>query len=113
MTELYQMISTIHYKHYVQVQAGDLLGSLSARENDGKRPFIDDKPNSRIGRIDLDVYETEEIERVPKLRALHGIAVVSPDTKYVIGDGEFGAEVWGYPSMTVRKRACMESIIHL
>lgn len=60
---------------------------------DGKWLYINDKPNSRIARINLDVFETKEIKRVPNLQALHGIAVVSPDTKYIIGNGEFRAEV--------------------
>lgn len=35
MTELYQMISTIHYMHYVQFQAGDLLGSAVRQATQG------------------------------------------------------------------------------
>jgi hypothetical protein len=35
MVEVYQMISTIHYMHYVQFQAGDLLGSAVRQATQG------------------------------------------------------------------------------
>ncbi len=60
---------------------------------DGKWLWINDKANSRIARIDLTVFETVEIAKIPNLQATHGIAVISPDTSYVIANGEFRAEV--------------------
>jgi len=60
---------------------------------DGKWLWINDKANSRIARIDLAKFETVAITGIPNLQATHGIAVISPDTSYVIANGEFRAEV--------------------
>jgi nitrous-oxide reductase len=60
---------------------------------DGKWLWINDKANSRIAKIDLSTFETKEIARIPNLQATHGIAVVSPDTSYIIANGEFRAEI--------------------
>jgi nitrous-oxide reductase len=60
---------------------------------DGRFLWINDKANNRIGRIDLSRFETAAIAKIPNINALHGIAVVSPDTKYIIGNGEFRAEI--------------------
>ena len=60
---------------------------------DGRWLWINDKANSRIARINLSRFETEAIARIPNLHATHGIAVVSPDTSYIIANGEFRAEI--------------------
>jgi nitrous-oxide reductase len=62
---------------------------------DGKWLWINDKANSRIARIDLSTFETKEIVRIPNLQATHGIAVVSPDTSYIIANGEFRSDPSG------------------
>ncbi len=62
---------------------------------DGQWLWINDKANSRIARIDLSKFETAEIKRIPNLQATHGIAVISPDTSYIVANGEFEAEVPG------------------
>jgi nitrous-oxide reductase len=62
---------------------------------DGKWLFINDKANARIARIDLSRFETEAIAKVPNVQSLHGIAVVPPDTKYIIGNCEFDHEIPG------------------
>ena len=56
---------------------------------DGKYLFINDLSNSRIARIRLDYFEADKIVKIPNLQGAHGIAVVSPDTKYVVVNGEF------------------------
>jgi nitrous-oxide reductase len=60
---------------------------------DGKWLWINDKANSRIARIDLTKFETVAISGIPNLQATHGIAVISPNTTYVIANGEFRTEV--------------------
>jgi nitrous-oxide reductase len=67
--------------------------SETGGDYDGKWLWINDKANSRIARIDLSRFETVAISRIPNLQATHGVAVVSPDTSYVIANGEFEAEV--------------------
>ncbi len=67
--------------------------SESGGDYDGKHLWINDKANSRIARIELRTFETKAIARIPNLQATHGIAVVSPDTSYVIANGEFEAEI--------------------
>jgi len=59
---------------------------------DGRWLFINDKANTRVARIDLTHFETVKIARIPNFQSAHGTAVVPPDTKYLIVDGEFRAE---------------------
>jgi len=67
--------------------------SETGGDYDGKSLWINDKANSRIARIDLRTFETKAISKIPNLQATHGIAVISPDTSYVVANGEFRAEV--------------------
>lgn len=62
---------------------------------DGKWLWINDKANRRVARIDLSIFETVEIKQVPNLQGAHGLSVVSPDTKYLILNGEFRSEMPG------------------
>ena len=55
---------------------------------DGRWLFINDKAHGRLGKIDLKTFETVAITKIPNLQGAHGIAVVSPDTRYVYVDGE-------------------------
>jgi nitrous-oxide reductase len=59
---------------------------------DGRWLWINDKANSRIARINLSTFETAQIVKIPNLYGTHGIAVVSPDTSYIIANGEFEGE---------------------
>jgi nitrous-oxide reductase len=56
---------------------------------DGRYLFIDDLANARLGRVRLDTFETDRIARIPNLQGAHGIAVVPPDTRYIVVNGEF------------------------
>ncbi len=67
--------------------------SETGGDYDGKRLWINDKANSRIARVDLSTFETKAIVKIPNLQATHGIAVISPDTSYIIANGEFRAEI--------------------
>jgi nitrous-oxide reductase len=67
--------------------------SESGGDYDGKWLWINDKANSRVARIDLSKFETVKIARIPNLQATHGVAVISPDTSYIIANGEFEVEV--------------------
>src|SRR5215468_5716371 len=55
----------------------------------GKYLWINDLANGRLGRIRLDYFETDKIVKIPNLQGAHGIAVVSPNTKYIVVNGEF------------------------
>ncbi|MEZ4270743.1 MAG: TAT-dependent nitrous-oxide reductase [Myxococcota bacterium] len=67
--------------------------SETAGKYDGKWLWINDKPNARIARIDLSRFETVEMKNIPNLQGTHGVAVVSPDTSYIVANGEFEAEI--------------------
>src|SRR5262249_41282728 len=55
----------------------------------GKYLWINDRANGRLGRIRLDYFEADKIVKIPNLQGAHGIAVVSPNTKYIVVNGEF------------------------
>jgi nitrous-oxide reductase len=56
---------------------------------DGRYLWINDLANGRLARVRLDLFETDRILKIPNLQGAHGIAVVSPDTKYIVVNGEF------------------------
>ena len=56
---------------------------------DGKYLWINDLANGRLARIRLDYFEADRIVKIPNLQGAHGIAVVSPNTKYIVVNGEF------------------------
>ncbi|WP_439028681.1 TAT-dependent nitrous-oxide reductase [Haloarchaeobius sp. DT45] len=56
---------------------------------DGEYLFVNDKANGRIARVNLKYFETDAITDVPNVQSVHGTTVLSPDTKYVFGNGEF------------------------
>jgi nitrous-oxide reductase len=55
----------------------------------GKYLWINDLANGRLARIRLDYFEADRILKIPNLQGAHGIAVVSPNTKYIVVNGEF------------------------
>jgi nitrous-oxide reductase len=63
---------------------------------DGRYLWINDLANGRLARIRLDYFETDRIIKIPNLQGAHGIAVVSPDTKYVVVNGEFEQPTDGF-----------------
>ena len=56
---------------------------------DGEYLWINDLANGRLARVRLDYFEADRIIKIPNLQGAHGIAVVSPDTKYIVVNGEF------------------------
>ncbi len=56
---------------------------------DGRYLWINDLSNARLARVRLDYFETDRILKIPNLQGAHGIAAVSPDTKYIVVNGEF------------------------
>jgi nitrous-oxide reductase len=56
---------------------------------DGRYLWINDLSNGRLGRVRLDYFEVDRIVKIPNLQGAHGIAAVSPDTKYIVVNGEF------------------------
>jgi nitrous-oxide reductase len=56
---------------------------------DGRYLWINDLANGRLARIRLDYFEADRIIKIPNLQGAHGIAVVSPNTEYVVVNGEF------------------------
>lgn len=55
---------------------------------DGKALYINDLANSRIAKIDLKLFKTVAIKRIPNIQGVHGIGVHA-DTKYVFATGTF------------------------
>src|SRR5262245_28232659 len=77
-------------------QTGGLWGDthhpmLSEKDGvfDGRYLFINDLANGRLARIRLDYFEADRIIKIPNLQGAQGIAVVSPNTKYVVVNSEF------------------------
>jgi nitrous-oxide reductase len=56
---------------------------------DGRSIFINDLANARIARVRLDYFEADKIAKIPNLQGAHGIAVLSPDTRLLVVNGEF------------------------
>ncbi|HMF08937.1 MAG TPA: TAT-dependent nitrous-oxide reductase, partial [Thermoanaerobaculia bacterium] len=56
---------------------------------DGRYLWINDLANGRLGRVRLDTFEADKIAKIPNLQGAHGIAVLSPDTRYIVVNGEF------------------------
>ena len=56
---------------------------------DGRYLWINDLSNARLARVRLDYFETDRILKIPNLQGAHGIAAVSPDTRYIVVNGEF------------------------
>ena len=66
--------------------------SETGGDYDGRWLWINDKANSRVARISLATFETVEMKNIPNLYGTHGVAVISPDTSYIIANGEFRGE---------------------
>ena len=63
--------------------------SQTDNDYDGRWLFINDKANGRMARVNLKYFETDAIVDIPNQQGTHGACLVLPDTKYVIGVGEF------------------------
>jgi nitrous-oxide reductase len=63
--------------------------SETGGDYDGEYLFVNDKANGRVARVNLTYFETDAILDVPNMQAVHGCSVLSPDTEYILCNGEF------------------------
>ena len=64
--------------------------SYTDGSHDGRYLYINDKANSRVARIRLDIFKPDAMVTIPNIQAVHGLRLQkAPKTGYVFANGEF------------------------
>lgn len=89
MPETRERLAKLGLKTFLNGDAHHPRPSVTDGSYDGRYVFINDKANTRLARIRLDVMKTDKIIEIPNAHSIHGMRVQRyPKTGYVFCNGE-------------------------
>ncbi len=89
MPKTRERLAKLGLKTFLNGDAHHPRPSVTDGSYDGRYVFINDKANTRLARIRLDVMKTDKIIEIPNAHSIHGMRVQRyPKTGYVFCNGE-------------------------
>jgi nitrous-oxide reductase len=94
LPETQERLKNLGIKTFYNGDAHHPRPSVTNGSYDGRYVFINDKANTRLARIRLDVMKTDKIIEIPNAHSIHGMRVQRfPKTGYVFCNGENRAPI--------------------